>query len=109
MWFSGATVTSKRTELNSDHHSGICSQLDSVKHQWENIALALGFKDHEIKDIKRDLSLQSSGNQLFEVISFWLRWGPNDKRGSEDVATLEALQEALDQTNNATIKLIIKA
>ena len=109
MWFSGATVTSRRTELNSNHYSEICRQLDSVKNQWEDIARALDFRGHEIKDIKRDFSLQSSGNQLFEVISFWLRWGPKDKRGSKDVATLEALQEALNQTNNSTIKLSIKA
>ena len=101
-----ATVTS-RTELDSNHYSEICRHLVSVKHQWEDIALALGFKGHEIENIKRDLTLQLSGNQLYEVISFWLRWGPKDKRGSKDIATLEALQEALNQTNNARIKLNI--
>ena len=99
-----ATVTS-RTELDSNHYSEICRQLVSVKHQWEDIALALGFKDHEVENIKRDLPLQVSGNQLYKVISFWLCWGPKDKRGSKDIATLEALQEALNQTNNARIKL----
>ena len=108
MWISGARVTS-RTELDydSNHYSKICCQLDSVKHQWEQIALALGFRDHEIKNIKRNQSLQVSGNQLHEVISLWLCWGPNDKRGSKDIATLEALQEALNQTNNARVKVKI--
>ena len=106
MWVSGARVT-LRTELNSSHHSEICRQLKSVKHQWENIALALGFMDHEIEDIRRDLTLQVSGNQLHKVISFWLRWGPKDDRKSKDIATLEALQEALNQTNNARVKVKI--
>ena len=106
MWVSGARVT-LRTELDSSHYSEICQQLDSVKHQWENIAMALGFKDHEIEDIKRDLSLQVSGNQLNKVISFWLRWCPKDKRESKDIATLEALQEALNQTNNARVEVKI--
>ena len=78
-----------------------------MRDQWEDIALALGFKDYEIKNIKRDLSLQYTGNQLYEVISFWLRWDPEDERGSKDIATLEALQKALNQTNNAKIKLKI--
>ena len=101
----GSVTVTSRTELDSNHFSEICSQLVSVKHQWEEIALALGFKDHDIKNIKRDVSLQLSGNQLYEVISFWLRWGPKDKRGSKDIATLEALQVALNQTNNARVKL----
>ena len=104
MLVSGVRVT-YRMELDSNHHhSEPCCQLVSVKHQWEDIALALGFKDHEIKNIKRDLSLLVSGNQLYEV---WLRWDPKDERGSKDIATLEALQEALNQTNNARIKLKI--
>jgi len=74
---------------------------------WEDIAIALSFKPNEIGDIRRDLSCQVSGNQLYGVIEYWLRWGPKDKRGSKDIATLEALQEALNQTNNATIKLKI--
>ena len=106
-WVSGATVTS-RTELDSNHYSELCRQLVSVKHQWEDMALALGFKDHEIKNIKRDMSLQVSGNQLYEVISFWLRWNPKDERGSEDIATLEALQEALNQTNNARLRITMQ-
>ena len=104
MLVSGVRVTS-RTELDSNHYSELCRQLVSVMHQWEDIALALGFKDHEIEDIKRDMSLQASGNQLYKVISFWLCWGPQDKRGSKDIATLEALQEALNQTNNARLKI----
>ena len=106
MWISGARVTS-RTELDIDNYSEICNQLHSVKHQWEDIALALGFKYHEIEKIRRDVSFQISGNQLNEVISFWLRWGPKDKRGSKDIATLEALQEALKQTNNARVEVKI--
>ena len=102
VWVSGARVT----ELNSDHCWEICRQLVSVKHQWEDIAQALGFKDYEIKDIKRDRSLQE-GDQLREVISFWLRWCPKDERGSKDIATLEALQEALNQTNNARVEVKI--
>jgi len=79
-----------------------------VKSQWEDIAMALGLKAHENEDIKRDLECQRTGNQLYRVISFWLRWGPGDKRGSKDTATLEALQKALNKTNNANIKLNIK-
>jgi len=78
-----------------------------VKAQWEDIAVALGFKVHEIKDIWRDLDCRSTGNHLYRVIDFWLRWAPGDKRGSKNTATLEALQEALNQTNNANIKLKI--
>ena len=29
--FSGAAITSRRTELDSNHYSEICLQLDSVK------------------------------------------------------------------------------
>ena len=105
--YVGFATATCRTELNSNHYSEICRQLVSMKHQWEDIALALGFKDHEIEDIKRDVTLQVSGNQLYKVISFWLRWDPIDERGSKDIATLEALQEALNQTNNARIKLKI--
>ena len=48
------------------------------------------------------------GNYIFDVIEFWLRWAPGDGRGSTDVATLEVLQEALNTTTNATIKLEVK-
>ena len=105
MWVSGVRVTS-RTELDSNHYSIICSQLASVKHQLEDIAWALGFREYEIMEIKRNVS-QYTGNHLYAVISLWLLWHPQDKRGSKDIATLEALQEALNQTNNARIKLKI--
>ncbi len=47
------------------------------------------------------------GNYIFDVIEFWLQWAPGDGRGSEDVATLEALQAALNSTGHSSIRLAI--
>ncbi len=76
-----------------------------VKAQWEHIAQQLGFKAYEIKNIASSLVRIQDGDFINDVITTWLQWGPGDKRGSKDVATLEALQEALNNTNNARIIL----
>ena len=42
---------------------------------------------------------EGTSSYMDAVISEWLNWGPGDERGSEDVATLEALREALRRAN----------
>ena len=94
-----------RTELTSNNYAEIVQQLMPIKNDWEVIANALGFKPNEVEDIRRNPGRFHDGNYIFDVIEFWLRWAPPDKRGSEDVATLERLQDALDSTNHANIRL----
>ena len=79
----------------------------TIKKDWEIIALNLGFKANEIADIKGSLTRVIDQNYIFDVIEFWLRWAPEDGRKSKDVATLEALQEALKKANHGTIELTI--
>ena len=79
-----------------------------VKKDWEVIANALEFQPNEVADIRSKVGRAIDGNYIFDVIEFWLRWAPGDGRGSTDVATLEVLQEALNTTTNATIKLEVK-
>ena len=79
-----------------------------VKNDWEVIANALEFQPNEVADIRCKVGRAIDGNYIFDVIEFWLRWAPGDGRRSTDVATLEVLQEALNTTTNATIKLEVK-
>ncbi len=96
-----------RTELSSNNYAEIVKQLMPIKNDWEVIANALDFKSNEVEDIRRKPGRFLDGNYIFDIIEFWLRWAPPDKRGSEDVATLERLQDALDSTNHANIRLKI--
>ena len=98
-----------RTELASHHYSELCEQLVPVKTEWPDIARALKFKPYEIDEIQSKPLRLISGDHIYDVIEFWLRWAPGDRRGSTDVATLEVLQAALNKTNNATIKLKLNA
>ena len=70
-----------------------------MKSQWEHIAQQLGFKAYEIKNIASSLVRIQDGYFITDVISAWLQWAPGDTRGSKDFATLEALQEALSNSN----------
>ena len=78
-----------------------------IKRDWKIIAVNLGFKANEIADIEGKLTHLMDQNYIFDVIEFWLRWAPGDGRKSKDVATLEALQEALKKANHGTIELTI--
>ena len=98
-----------RTELTSHHYSELCEQLVPVKTKWADIARALKFKPYEIDEIQSRPSRYVTGDYIYDVIEFWLRWAPGDGRESKDVATLEALQAALNKTTNATIKLKLDA
>ena len=57
------------------------------------------FHDYEIENIASDLTklVGSPGSYMDAVLSEWLNWGPGDERGSKDLATLEALKEALNR------------
>ena len=67
------------------------------------------FHDYEIENIASDLTklVGSPGSYMDAVLSEWLNWGAGDERGSEDVATLEALREAVRRAGigNATLTL----
>ena len=42
-----------------------------------------------------------------EVISTWINWGPDVKRGTKDVATLEELQQAINSANLSRVILTL--
>ncbi len=86
------------------HHYGIlCEQLRDCapNNGWRKIATGLRFSAPEIDEIASSPMhlIGAPGSYMDAVIGEWIEWGPGDKRGSKDVATLEALKSALQKTN----------
>lgn len=96
-----------RTVLEPHHYGLLCEQLVPCLSDWETIAINLGFKSYEIAKIKSDMHLTLHDSHMYEVVEKWLQWAPGDGRGSQDMATLEALQSALNRANYARIKLTL--
>ena len=107
MFYLLTTVTGTRTVLTATNYAGIIQQLLPIKNDWNTIAIALKFQPHEIENIRIGPSRFFDGNNMYDVIEFWLRWAPKDRRGSTDFATLEVLQAALNKTNHGTIQLTL--
>ena len=106
-FMSPGTAPSTRTELTESDYKAIMEELVKVKSQWKPIAVELGFLPHEIQDISFNQVHAHDNNYIYDVITRWLQWAPGDGRGSKDIATLEALQDALNKTNNAKIKVTL--
>ena len=90
-----------RTVVDSRHYGALCEQLRPCVAGWRKIAEGLRFHNYEIENIGSDLTklVGSPGSYMDAVLSEWLNWGPGDKRGTKDLATLEALKEALNRAD----------
>ena len=87
-----------RTVVQSHHYGTLCEQLRQCAASWKKVAEGLRFHKYEISNIAADPMKIAEGapeSYMDAVISGWLDWGPGDVRGSEDVATLEALRVAV--------------
>jgi hypothetical protein len=103
-------INAGRTTIEDHHYGQLCEQLRPCAASWDDIAKHLGFKGHEIANIKADpLKLLSApGSYMDGVIEKWSHWAPRDARGSEDYSTLEALRTAVDKAGYPDIALKLK-
>lgn len=87
------------------HFGHLCCQLKPCAAKWEDIAKALCFEIGEIANIRANpLKLMNApGSFMDGVIEEWLRWAPNDARGSKSYPTLEALRAAVDKAGYSSI------
>ena len=95
------------TRIESYHFGHLYEQLIPVANSWEEIGLALGFKEYEIKNIKANptLLINAPRSYLSDMLGSWSHWAPGDARGSEDFATLEALKSAVSRAGFGDIAL----
>ena len=93
------------TLVRDYHYRCLCEQLRPCAASWEDIATYLGFKAHEIANIRADHSRQmnATGASMNSTVDRWSHWAPGDSRRSTDYATLEALRIAVDKAGFADI------
>jgi hypothetical protein len=68
----------------------------------------LQFKHDEILNIEANPRNAEPTTCMDKVIGDWLEWAPGDARGSEDYATLERLQIAVDEAGYGVTALELK-
>ena len=94
-----------RTLVGDSHYGCLCEQLRPCAASWEDIAKYLGFKAHEVANIRADplKQVNAPGAFMDSTVDRWSHWAPGDSRGSKDYATLEALITAVDRAGFAVI------
>ena len=93
------STSSDRTLVKDIHYGHLCEKLRPCAAKWEDIAMYLGFKAHEIASIRADPSKQMNAPASFMdyTIDMWSHWAPSDSRGSTGYSSLEGLKTALDK------------
>lgn len=99
-----------RTVIEAHHYGTLCRQLRPHAAKWPDIAKGLDFQHSEIANIKADFTkmVGGPGSYMDEVLSMWMDWGPNDARGTKDLATLEQLQRVINDLNLSKLKLTLE-
>jgi hypothetical protein len=91
------------TYLRATDYGCLCEKLRSCAAEWRLIAQSLGFTFSEIAIIETNPKNVRPTSYIENVIGVWLEWAPGDARGSEDYATLEQLQIAVDKAGFGVI------
>lgn len=84
--------------LKESDFSWISDKLKPLAYKWKEIALGLRFTFNEISTIESMSRLFNGApnSYLCEMLAQWLRWAPEDTRGSTDFPTLQSLRRAVD-------------
>lgn len=92
-------ATAGHTHIRSQHISSLSQQLQPCASKWDAVSMQLGFKHHEIENIRATpiLLLSAPMSYLNAILSNWSHWVPGDSRHSQDYATLENLKHAVSK------------
>ena len=93
-------VTEPSTRCDSSHCGTLLNQLNKHAAKWRDIGTNLGFQQGELDNIQAapKYHMEAPQSWLSAMLSKWLEWAPNDGRGSDQYATLEALKDAVSKT-----------
>ena len=86
-------------KLSENHYSILYDKLTEYSAEWREIGTYLGFRPSELNEIQaRPLLLNNAPKSwLGAMLTDWLQWTPEDRRGSTNYATLEGLRDALNK------------
>ena len=89
------------TRLSEEHLRVLTTHLTKHAQHWIQIGIQLGFLKCELDNIRSRPMLQpgAPNSWLTTMLAEWFQWAPGDSRGSTSFATLEALTNALNNTN----------
>ena len=92
-------VTELSTRCDSSHYGTLFNQLKKHAAKWRDIGTNLGFQQGELDNIQAapKYLMEAPQSWLRAMLSKWLEWAPNDGRGSDQYATLEALKDAVSK------------
>ena len=88
------------------HYGTLCEQLRPCAHKWTQIAQGLQFTNNEIANLQADpvKLLGGAESYMSGVISVWINRGA---AGGREEATLNALQQAINQAGFGRIQLTL--
>jgi hypothetical protein len=91
------------TRLKAADYGCLCVKVRPCAAKWKLIAQSLRFTHNEISAIEANPRNVQPNSYLDNVVGVWLEWAPGDARGSEDYATLEQLQIAVNKAGYGAI------